>query len=562
MLPEIPISYGLGANNLVNDKLKNVVEIKQSLVDTIDMTTLDKIKSSSCEDLPTVVNNVISMIDNLFKNHSSNEIYISAISFINGMINIILSKDCPGDLIPSLERLRLIVSNEYSKTTTNPDSSKLSITADCIKNIDSLIFKYKGVNETAPIINIDKINEIKNNECNESIILSTSSHKIYSSDNPNGSNIVGRPVQSNHPDELLRNMIDSENDEQYINRLSNISKYFDFYKLDTDHTIDSDDIEKIIAFIKYTYTKFITNNTALSKLKDAISESLNIVSTYSNDYQSLSTLEKYKEFVSNMINLIDNRIHINETDNNIDYQTDIITEFGFGFIYEYSDEMSLNEATSFINDLNSLSDKFIDNYMMLLSESLNDFKEERKIKRAEEREERRSQIRQQKNQIKDRRREEKEERRSQLRRDRNQRKDAQKEVNRDQRKRDIDTIKYNGKVLTLTNSTARNAMNGLKRLISGVVVGGAVALAAPQLAFAAGMLTIISAFCKSKLVPSADRKRCIMELESELKIIDHKIDDMDRAGDTKNKAQLIRLKGKMEETYNRLGFNISSGDLV
>lgn len=511
-LKAIPISYGMGANAIVNDKLKRVEEIKQSVKsDDIDFSILEKVKSCSCDEIPNILNSIISNIDI----DMSVKKFISLISLINGLINIINTRNACIDICDKLEILIEKINEIYKKNSIENESTLVNNVNQCISNLHSLIYKCKNVHEKADVIDMSKINEIQLRVHNESVVLSTTSNKIYSENSPNGTNVVGLNLFPKNPDDNLSNIINSDSDEQFMNRLNNIKKYFDMYKLN----IDSCDINKIKNLVIFTYSKFITNNTGLSKLKEALLNSIMVIdNSRVNDFESRNSIIEFKEFINDYIQKIDNRIQMNESDETIDYESDIMTEFGFGFIYEYPIDMSLDEAVAFDNELSNLSDRTINEYMAGLTEAMDVYKQEEKMKRKQEK--------------------------------------------REQRSRDRETIKYKGRILTLTNSTARNAMNGIKRTIRGIGVGAAVGVVVPQLGLVVGGLSIISAFCRSKLVPSNDKKRIVLDLRTELKIIDDKISDMERVGDTKNKERLMRIKGKIEETYRRLSYNMFSGDIA
>lgn len=510
-LKTIPISYGMGANAIVNDKLKRVEEIKQSVKsDDIDFSILEKVKSCSCDEIPNILNSIISNIDI----DMDVKKFISLISLINGLVNIINTRNVCTDICDSIKILIKKVNDIYKKIPNENTSTLTNDVNQCISNLNTLIYKCKNVHEKAEVIDMSKINEIQSGVCNESVILDITSNRIYSENNPNGTNVVGRNVFPKNPDDILSGILNSDSDEQFMNRLNNIKKYIDMYKLN----IDSCDISKIENLIGDAYIRLVTNNTGLSKLREAIVNAYMAIDSRINDFESHNAINHFKEEINRYIEKIDERMLLNEKDESVHYETDIMTEFGFGFMYEYPVDMTLDEAISFNNELNNLSDRTINEYMAGLTEAMDVYKQEEKMRRKQEK--------------------------------------------REQRARDRETIKYKGRILTLTNSTARNAMNGIKRTIRGIGVGAAVGVVVPQLGLVVGGLSIISAFCRSKFVPSNDKKRIVLDLRTELKIIDDKISDMERAGDTKNKERLMRIKGKMEETYRRLSYNMFSGDIA
>lgn len=525
-LKPISLTYGLGADQVFNDRFKRVSSIQKGIsADEIDFSILDKIKECDCDELSNIIDNISSIIDS----NISFSKFISLVSLLNGIGAIINMKKCYSSVSKSLESLIEKVITIYNSFCSNPDIDTDSISDafnKCISSLRSIIYESKNIHEKADVISYKKLYEIETNPCNEAAaILSTTSGKIYSETNPNGTTIFGRSNTFKHPDEMLNEILISESDEELIVRLPNIKKYFDRYKLN----IDGDSIVKIWNVIKYVYNRLITNNTGLRKLRSELNDLSSILDTSKiDDFTSYDSIELFKEFIDKYITKIQNRIASNENDN-VEYENDIMTEFGFGFIYKYPEDMSLDEAVSFTNELNSIPNKDIYEYMSLLQESIREMKKEDKYRRKQEKKEK---------------------------------KYREKEEKKEQKKRDRDTIKYGGRVLTLTNATARNAINSIKRIIRGITIGGPVAVVCPQMGVFVGAMVILGGFCRSKLTPLQEKKRCILDLKAELEVIEHKIDEMDRAGDVKNKAQLIRMKQRMEELYNRFSYTLTSREMI
>ena len=245
-LKAIPLSYGIGFNDLVNDKLKKVVEIKQGLnSNDIDFSIIEKIKDCNCDELKNIVEVISSTIDDV-----SLKRFISQISIINSIVNMINTKKCYNDdMCNKINLLVDRVESAYNKFSNEDktNESESTIVSQCIANLKTITYKCRNIDEKADMINLDNIGKMKTKDLNESIVLSTTSEKIYSQDNPNGTNVVGRNNFKKNPNDLLNYIMIADSDEQFINRLSNIDKYLDLYKLD----IDDDDLDKIEDLIKY-----------------------------------------------------------------------------------------------------------------------------------------------------------------------------------------------------------------------------------------------------------------------------------------------------------------------
>lgn len=341
---------------------------------------------------------------------------------------------------------------------------------------------------------------------NESVVLKTTSQKIYSQNNPNGTNVVGKNNFRRNPDDLLTMIMNSNSDEQFINRLSNIDKYLDIYKLD----INDDDLDKIEDLIKYSYDKLIDNNTGLNKLKIVLIDAIEDVKVIRvDDFESSNGISDFIDFANDYIDKIDERIYSNENDD-VDYKTDAMTEFGFGFMYEYPNEMNLNQIKSFVNDLNET----VDNDMcMNLMEILNEADEYKKQERKE------------------------------------------------QRQRNIQTLKFKGKQIKLTNATARNAMNSLKKLVTAALATTVVAIS-PSIITLTAALSIIVLFCKTSYSKKSEKQWLYVQLKHELDKIDDKISEMSSSGDEKNKRKLIKMRAKMEMAYEKLKFVEETGGFL
>ena len=504
-LKAIPLSYGVGFSDLVNNKLKRVAEIKQGLnsID-IDFSIIEKIKDCNCDDLKNIVEVISSTIDDV-----SLKRFISQISIINSIISIINTKKCYDDNM--CDKINLLIDkieSTYNKFSNEDktNESESTIISQCISNLKTITYKCRNIEEKADMINLDNLNKIKDRGLNESIVLSTTSEKIYSQDNPNGTNVVGRNNFKKNPNDLLNDIMTADSDEQFINRLSNIDKYLDLYKLD----IDDDDLNKIEDLIKYSYDRLIDNNTGLKKLGSVLVDAIKDVKVIKvNDFESSDGVYDFIDFADRYIDKIKNRIYSNENDN-VDYKTDAMTEFGFGFMYEYPNEMTPNEIESFAKELNENINNEIS---MDLIEALNEADEYKKMERKEK------------------------------------------------RKRNIQTLKFKGKQIKLTNPTARNAMMSLKKLVAAALATTSVAVF-PSMVTLTAALSIIVMFCKTPYSKNTEKQWLYVQLKHELEKIDDKISEMSAAGDEKNKRRLIKIRSKMEMAYEKLKFMAETGGFL
>lgn len=519
-LKTIPLSYGVSSNELLNDRLKKVIKIKESFKpsNNIDFDTLKDIESCDFDEM----SNIINTIANINANQLDIKKFITLISYCNGICQILLNKNyCKIELCESVKKLQDKIISLYNNFYNNGQTNDTITTEvnSCVSNLKTVFYKCKNINEKPDMYNLNIINKFNCNEINESVILSTTSGKIYSEANPNGTNIVGRHNTVKSPDELISDIINAPSDEQMINRFSNLKKYFDLYKMD----IDSEDIEKIEELIKFSYDKMVVNNTGLGRLRHVLLDISSILKNMKvNDFDSYDSVNDFKDFVDIYIDKIENRISDNEIDN-VDYDNDILIEFGLGFLHEYPDEMDMNEATIFMNELNgTIDDSKTYDIMSALNEMSEYDKEQRRLERKERREQRKL------------------ERKEQLNRN--------KEV-----------IKVKGKSIVLTNANVRKAISTIKKTIGALCITGSVAVGLPTTTVLAISLAIISKFAQSKFTPIQEKKKLMYDLQREIKNIDKKISEMESSGDDKNKVKLLTIKNKLEISYERLKFVADTG---
>lgn len=140
--------------------------------------------------------------------------------------------------------------------------------------------------------------------------------------------------------------------------------------------------------------------------------------------------------------------------------------------------------------------------------------------------------------------------------------DKIKKMDQDERTERIITGKRH---ITLIGTLRKAIMS----LVTGAaVVGGAAALAtAPAMGWAfikstgfvgsiIVLIGILAGIAINKKLDLKERKRILGELESELKIIDEKIDDAKSDGDKKAKYELMRVKNKLEKDIQRVKYNL------
>ena len=117
-LKPISLTYGLGADQVFNDRFKRVSSIQKGIsADEIDFSILDKIKECDCDELSNIIDNISSIIDS----NISFSKFISLVSLLNGIGTIINMKKCYSSVSKSLESLIEKVVTIYNSFCSNPD---------------------------------------------------------------------------------------------------------------------------------------------------------------------------------------------------------------------------------------------------------------------------------------------------------------------------------------------------------------------------------------------------------------------------------------------------------
>lgn len=109
----------------------------------------------------------------------------------------------------------------------------------------------------------------------------------------------------------------------------------------------------------------------------------------------------------------------------------------------------------------------------------------------------------------------------------------------------------------LTGKNTVRVSSCLKKAI-GLIVGGAAGLAAfgPLAGAAIGFIGILGARGISKNVEDREKKRILLELETELKIVKEKVEDAKGENNKKQKYQLMRIQANLEKEITRIKHNL------
>lgn len=94
---------------------------------------------------------------------------------------------------------------------------------------------------------------------------------------------------------------------------------------------------------------------------------------------------------------------------------------------------------------------------------------------------------------------------------------------------------------------------GLKTIIGSVAAGGlAKAALGPVMGTAATIITLLGARALSKRTEEREKKRILLELETELKIVKEKIEDARGDNNKQQKYQLMRIQANLEKEITRI----------
>ena len=123
-----------------------------------------------------------------------------------------------------------------------------------------------------------------------------------------------------------------------------------------------------------------------------------------------------------------------------------------------------------------------------------------------------------------------------------------KKMDSDERRERIITGQFRYKLFnTLTKAIAGVAAGKLV----GVLIGGG-SVVAPILT----LIGTITAFALNKYLDKKERQKILYELESELKIVDEKIEDAKSDNERQKKYELMRIKQKLEKDIERIKFHL------
>lgn len=494
----INLSYGLGTDNVITARYTHIAKLSKTLDDDVtDTSILDVISKNS-----TLIPDVLSVISRKIPLLRGVEKFSNFIVLFSSICDIL--KDNANTLSEeSINLLRTIKTEIYDYFINNcPKTDEFDKKVSMLINkIQTVLCSANDIKNTSNGYSILTIEKIKSIPVSEGTILSTTSQKIYSENNPTGTNIVGRGTIYEDPNSYLKILADTSDIETLIVRLPYLTKYINIMK----HTLNEDNIEDFISLLEYAYTELVDNNTGLRALKTELTKISSILQpVVATDYMSFSSFEDLKTKIMEYSNKCDNQIKSNET-HSVNYNVNLMTEFGFGFLF-------LDENTDkTLIETYQISD---DDLMEAMTEAL-----------------------------------------------KGEDMDPEKLERKEQRKRNRKVFMYKGKTLPLTDYNVSCALRGLQRLIKSAAAGGVMGIAfGPVVGGVSLALSMLVSYCKDTANPSEHRIKRALGLKKEIEHIDDIIDEMQSAGDSKNIAKLERLKKQMEAAYVRIGANIYSAD--
>lgn len=95
---------------------------------------------------------------------------------------------------------------------------------------------------------------------------------------------------------------------------------------------------------------------------------------------------------------------------------------------------------------------------------------------------------------------------------------------------------------------------GILTIATGVAVGGGVPIVGPVIA----IITTMTSLAIDKKLDDKERKKILVDLEGELKIVNEKLEDSRSDGDKKSKYELMRIKQKLEKDIERIKFHLDN----
>lgn len=492
----IDISYGLGTNNVITDKLQSIAKLSK----TIDGD------STGISELITNINsrddvvNYLSIVNKKFDRELDN--LKDKKNFINFIVlfKSILSKACnyaDEEIGNKVSEIKDKVKNFYLANYTNDESiGKLVDTLN--NNMQTVICKSKNIINDSNGYSIIKIERIKAIPVTEGTVLDTTSAKIYSENNPNGTIIKGRATVEEEPINSIVTLTSTEDIDELIARLPYLTKYIEKSKTSINDSI----YNQTKTIIEYLYSRFICNNTGLRTLVNELERIHVILSTATvidDDYND--SLEDLKELVVSYIDKCSSKINDNEKTSH-DFDSNIVIECGMGFLYlDPVIDKSLIESYTFDED----------EFMQVFTEAMNSNDED----------------------------------------------DYEKQMRKEQKARNRKVIMVKGKTLPLTNNVVNSAWKALVRAIESVSAGGIMSLAFNGVVGTITMiLALVVGFCKDTTNPAKQRMSRAMDMKKEIEHIDDLIDEMQSSGDTKNVGKLQRIKMQLQKAFVKLGKEI------
>ena len=578
-IKNISLSYGGFANDYVNSQLKFITTIKRHIMNN---ETIPDFNELTEENLITVLNKLISLTNDIYDINQFNRLCEDIITMADTMKSKSLYDESFYESLNKLndELYKLFITKLYSNLYIKEDSGLFALgKLHMVYEALSTAMNYcRNICEPARVV---KIIAIKNPSINESSIMNTTSYKIYSAHSPNGTNIVGKHITRLNPDCIINSLIDPNiRCDELLGKLPILCEYFNSIK----SKLNNDNVELFKSAINNSYNKLISNNTGLNLLNENLKS---IYETISNiecvDYESYKPINEMKCYIESMMNTVTSRISQNTLSDNINESYDILGEMGLSFVYNFSEDLSGDGEIDAFNEAceKYVSEDLYDDIIQCMTEGLTDYLVD-PFKRAADRHEnikdynmnakldRKSREEQRKNDKKDReevRKAERKDRKMQAKIERDTRRAEQREEKRqqrsEQRKRNIDTFIYKNKVIAMTDPNARKMMRLFKSCVAALVgAGTGAALFGKQSALLTAALGFLAKYSSLNTSSSLQRSEIANYIQSEIKVMESKIDDLERAGDIKNKAKLMRLKSKMETTYRAMVHCLPSGELT
>jgi uncharacterized membrane protein (DUF106 family) len=111
----------------------------------------------------------------------------------------------------------------------------------------------------------------------------------------------------------------------------------------------------------------------------------------------------------------------------------------------------------------------------------------------------------------------------------------------------------------VTGKTRVTLIGLLRAAVSGIIIGGVAASVVqygPIATAAIKVIGVITSIAINRHIDLKVRRRLVIDLENELKIVNEKIEDAKRKDDDKAKYELMRIANKLEKDITKVKFNL------